>query len=397
MAFADYQNEIYFAALSGRVPDLPMDYATLEARAAAALPASLHSYIAGGAGDELTQRRNADAFADWGLVPRMLVGATQRDLSVTAFGHTFPSPIFMAPVGVIGLATGDHHGDRAVAEAAAKTGVPAIFSTLMEDPLEEVIPDAGTTPSFFQLYTPKDRDLAASLVGRAEAAGYRGITVTLDTWIPGWRPRDLSTGNFPQLRGHVLKNYTSDPVFRKMVGSDDPQAIVLHWVATFGNPLTWDDLEWLRSLTDLPIVLKGISHPEDACRAIDYGVDGIYCSNHGGRQANGGLSALETLPGVVAACADRVPVLFDSGVRCGSDVIKALGLGATMVGIGRPYVYGLALAGVPGLVHVLRMILAEADLLMAVNGYPDIAAVRANIRPTTAGAAAAPRVADSAL
>ncbi|MET8874185.1 alpha-hydroxy-acid oxidizing protein [Nocardia sp. NPDC004604] len=381
MAFADYQNEIYFAALGGHAPDFPMDYATLEAKAAAALPASLHSYIAGGAGDELTQRRNVEAFADWGVVPRMLVGATQRDLSVSAWGLTFPSPIFMAPVGVIGL-VGDKHGDIAVAEAAAKTGVPAFFSTLMEDPLEEVIGHAGSTPSFFQLYTPKDRDLAASLVSRAEQAGYRGITVTLDTWVPGWRPRDLSSGNFPQLRGHVLKNYTADPVFQKMVGSNDPQSIVLHWVQTFGNPLTWDDLVWLRSLTELPIILKGISHPDDARRAIDAGVDGIYCSNHGGRQANGGLSALATLPGVVEACNDRVPVLFDSGVRSGTDVIKALGLGATMVGIGRPYVYGLALGGVSGLVHVLRMLLAEADLLMAVNGYPDIAAVRENIRPS---------------
>ncbi|MEV2224216.1 alpha-hydroxy-acid oxidizing protein [Nocardia vinacea] len=380
MAFADYQNEIYFAALGGHAPEFPMDFATLEAKASAALPATLYSYIAGGAGDELTQRRNVEAFEDWGVVPRMLVGATQRDLSVHAWGLTFPSPIFMSPVGVIGL-VGDKHGDIAVAEAAAKSGVPAVFSTLMEDPLEEVIGHAGTTPSFFQLYTPKNRDLAASLVSRAEAAGYRGIAVTLDSWVPGWRPRDLSIGNFPQLRGHVLKNYTSDPVFQKMVGSDDPQSIVLNWVQTFGNSLTWDDLEWLRSLTELPIVLKGISHPDDARRAIDAGVDGIFCSNHGGRQANGGLSSLETLPGVVDAVADRVPVLFDSGVRSGSDVIKALGLGATMVGIGRPYVYGLALGGVSGLVHVLRMILAEADLLMAVNGYPDIAAVRENIRP----------------
>jgi len=380
VAFADYQNEIYFAALGGHAPEFPMDFATLEAKASAALPATLYSYIAGGAGDELTQRRNVEAFEDWGVVPRMLVGATERDLSVEAWGLTFSSPIFMSPVGVIGL-VGDKHGDIAVAEAAAKSGVPAVFSTLMEDPLEDVIGHAGATPSFFQLYTPKNRDLAASLVSRAEAAGYRGITVTLDSWVPGWRPRDLSIGNFPQLRGHVLKNYTSDPVFQKMVGSDDPQSIVLHWVQTFGNSLTWDDLEWLRSLTELPIVLKGISHPDDARRAIDAGVDGIFCSNHGGRQANGGLSSLETLPGVVDAVADRVPVLFDSGVRSGSDVIKALGLGATMVGIGRPYVYGLALGGVSGLVHVLRMILAEADLLMAVNGYPDIAAVRDNIRP----------------
>ncbi|MFE3618201.1 alpha-hydroxy-acid oxidizing protein, partial [Streptomyces anulatus] len=183
-----------------------------------------------------------------------------------------------------------------------------------------------------------------------------------------WRPRDLASGNFPQLRGHVLKNYTSDPVFQKMVGSDDPKLIVLHWIATFGNSLTWDDLGWLRSITDLPLILKGISHPEDARKAIDFGADGIYCSNHGGRQANGGLSALETLPAVVAACDDRVPVLFDSGVRSGADVV-----------------YALALGGVRGLVHLLRSYAAEADLLMAVNGYRDVAAVRENIRPTTRG------------
>ncbi|MFD3506496.1 alpha-hydroxy-acid oxidizing protein [Nocardia sp. NPDC058666] len=383
--FADYQNEIYLAALGGIQPEFPMDYATLERKATAALPDSLLNYIAGGAGDELTQRRNAEAFGDWGLVPRMLVGATERDLTVTAFGHTFASPLFLAPVGVIGLVGERGHGDIAVAEASAQTGVPAIYSTLMEDPLEDVRPHAGDTPSFFQLYTPKNRELAESLVHRAEAAGYAGITVTLDTWVPGWRPRDLASGNFPQLRGHVLKNYTSDPVFQKMVGSDDPKMIVLHWISTFGNSLTWEDLEWLRSLTDLPLILKGISHPEDARKAIDLGADGIYCSNHGGRQANGGLSALETLPEVVAACDDRVPVLFDSGVRSGADVVKAMGLGATMVGLGRPYVYALALGGVRGLVHLLRSYSAEADLLMAVNGYRDAAAVRANIRPTTRG------------
>jgi lactate 2-monooxygenase len=382
--FADYQFEIYSDAVRGAVSEHPMDYATLEHLAAGVLSPSLHSYIAGGAGDEATQHRNATAFSNWGLVPRMLVGAENRDLSVTVWGQTYPSPIFLAPVGVIGLVTDDRHGDIAVARAAVATGVPAMFSTLMQDPLEEVIGHAGSTGSFFQLYTPKDRELAASLVGRAERAGYRGIAVTLDTWIPGWRPRDLATGNFPQLRGHVLKNYTTDPVFRRLAGSgDDPRADIRTWAETFGNPLSWKDLSWLRSLTDLPIILKGVCHPEDARRAVEAGVDGIYCSNHGGRQANGGLSALEVLPSVVEACGDRVPILFDSGVRSGTDVVKALGLGATMVGIGRPYVYGLAVGGVAGLVHVLRMLLAEADLLMAVNGYSDIASIRSNIRPVS--------------
>lgn len=381
MAFADYQYEIYFSALAGRISDFPMDYETLERRASAAMDPSLLSYIAGGAGDEATQRRNVAAFANWGLVPRMLVGATERDLTVDAWGLTFDSPLFMAPVGVVGLATQDNHGDIAVAKAAAATGVPAHFSTLMEDPLEDVAAATGDTPSFFQLYTPKNRELAESFVKRAERAGYNGITVTLDTWVPGWRPRDLATGNFPQLRGHVLKNYTTDPVFQELTGgSDDPQTVVGTWAQVFGNSLTWEDLDWLRSITKLPLILKGISHPDDTKRAIDTGVDGIYCSNHGGRQANGGVSSLEALPDVVEAVDDRVPVLFDSGVRSGSDVVKAIGLGATMVGLGRPYVYALSLAGVPGLVHQLRATLAEADLLMAINGYPNLAEVRNNIR-----------------
>ncbi|GAA4557070.1 alpha-hydroxy-acid oxidizing protein [Pseudonocardia xishanensis] len=380
-SYSDYQLEIYFAALGGVVSDFPMDHATLERRANAALDPSVLSYIAGGAGDETTQRANVEAFARWGVVPRMLVGAHDRDFSVTAFGHTFATPIFLAPVGVVGLVTPDRHGDLAVARAAAATGVPAMLSTLMQDPLEEVIPHAGRTPTLFQLYTPRDRDLAASLVARAEKAGYAGIAVTLDTWIPGWRPRDLASGSFPQLRGHALRNYTSDPVFQRLLGgSDEPGAVVRTWAQVFGNPLSWDDLAWLRSLTDLPLILKGIADPDDARRAIDAGVDGIYCSNHGGRQANGGLTALELLPEVAEACDGRVPVLFDSGVRSGSDVVKALGLGADLVGLGRPYVQALAVGGVPGLVHLLRMYLAEADLLMAVNGYPDVIAIRANTR-----------------
>ncbi|UQX09737.1 alpha-hydroxy-acid oxidizing protein [Candidatus Mycobacterium methanotrophicum] len=375
MAFADYQFEIYLQGLSGVVPSLPMAYAELEAKAAAALPPWVWSYVAGGAGDERTQRANCAAFERWGLMPRMFVGAKERDLSVELFGLTLPSPIFMAPIGVIGICAQDGHGDVATACAAARTGVPMVMSTLTADPLEDVAAEFGDTPGFFQLYTPTDRDLAASLVHRAEAAGFKGIVVTLDTWVPGWRPRDLSTANFPQLRGHCLSNYTSDPVFCASLPAspeENPQAVVLRWAQVFGNPLTWDDLPWLRSLTRLPLIVKGICDPDDARRAKDGGVDGIYCSNHGGRQANGGLPALDCLPGVVEA-ADGLPVLFDSGIRSGADVVKALALGATAVGIGRPYAYGLALGGVDGIVHVLRALLAEADLTMAVDGYASLA------------------------
>ena len=377
--FGDYQNAIYNAGLSGVIPKLPVDYATLEQRASAAMPPSVLGYVQGGCGDEFTQRNNADAFRHWGMTPRMMVDCSRRDLSIDLFGMRLPSPIFMAPVGVIGICTQDGHGDLAAARASAETGVPLMASTLSNDPLESVAGALGETPGFFQLYTPKDKALAESLVRRAEAAGYKGIVVTLDTWVTGWRPRDLNVANFPQLRGAVLMNYFSDPVFRAMLAKppeEDGAAAVRQWAGVFGKVLTWDDMAWLRSLTTLPLILKGICHPDDARRAIDAGADAIYCSNHGGRQANGGIAAIDMLPGVVAAAGD-VPVLFDSGIRSGSDVVKAIALGARAVGVGRPYAYGLALDGAAGAAHVLRCLLAEADLLMAVNGWPTIADVRA--------------------
>ncbi|RMB37268.1 lactate 2-monooxygenase [Sphingomonas sp. PP-F2F-G114-C0414] len=377
--YGDFQNAIYGAGLRGVVPKLPVDFATLERRASAALPPAVLSYLQGGCGDEFTQDENARAFSHWGLVPRMMVDCRTRDLSVELFGMTLPTPLFMAPVGINGICTQDQHGDLAAARASAMTGVPLMASTLSNDPLETVAQALGDTPGFFQLYTPKDVGVAESLVQRAEAAGYKAIVVTLDTWVTGWRPRDLNAANFPQLRGHVLMNYFSDPAFRKLLAKppeEDPAAAIGAWAATFGRVLTWADMPWLRSLTKLPIVLKGICHPEDARRTVDEGADGIYCSNHGGRQANGGIAAIDMLADVVAA-SGSTPVLFDSGVRSGTDVVKALALGATAVGVGRPYTYGLALDGADGAAHVLKCLLAEADLLMAVNGYPSIADVRA--------------------
>lgn len=380
--YGDYQNEIYGGGLQGVLPRLPVDFETLEERVTSALPPSVLSYVQGGCGDEWTQRHNALAFRRWGIVPRMLVDCSSRDLSVELFGMRLPTPLFMSPVGVLGICTQDGHGDLAAAQASVATGVPFVASTLSNDPLEKVAATLADTPGFFQLYTPKDKALAESLVHRAEAAGYKGIVVTLDTWLTGWRPRDLNSANFPQLRGHVLMNYFSDPVFLAGLAKppeEDLPAAIRQWAATFGKVLTWDDMPWLRSLTRLPLILKGICHPDDARRAIDNGADAIYCSNHGGRQANGGIAAIDLLPGVVEAVAvasPRTPVLFDSGVRSGTDAIKALALGATAVGIGRPYVYGLALDGAEGVRHVLRCILAEADLSMAVNGYPTIADLR---------------------
>ncbi|MFT3805086.1 MAG: alpha-hydroxy-acid oxidizing protein [Burkholderiaceae bacterium] len=377
-AFGDYQNEIYFRGLQGIRPALPVDFRQLEARASAAMSASVLSYVQGGCGDEATQRRNVEAFSEWGIVPRMLVDARVRDLSVEVFGKRYPSPLMMSPIGVIGICAQDGHGDLATASAAGIAGVPMIASTLMNDPLESVAQALGGGDAFFQLYTPRDRELAESFVRRAEAAGYRGIVVTVDTWITGWRPRDLNDSNFPQLRNVALANYLSDPHFRARLAKppeEDPAAAVQYWASIFGQTVTWDDLAWLRSLTRLPLIVKGIQHPDDAKRAIDTGVDAIYCSNHGGRQANGGIASIDLLPDLVAASGDT-PVWFDSGIRSGTDVVKALAMGASVVAVGRPYAYGLALGGTAGVVHVLRSILAEADLLMAVDGLPTIAALR---------------------
>jgi lactate 2-monooxygenase len=313
------------------------------------------------------------------MVPRMMVDTRNRDLSCELFGMKLQAPVFMAPIGVTAICTQDGHGDVAAAKASAATGVPLCISTLANDTIEDVAKACGDTPFLFQLYTPKDEELAASLVSRAEAAGAKAIVVTLDTWVTGWRPRDLNTANFPQLRGKVLHNYFTDPRFRKMLTkpvAEDTAAAIMTWATTFGRVLTWADIAWLKSLTKLPIVLKGICHPDDARRAIDGGADGIYVSNHGGRQANGGVAAIDCLPSVAEAVAGRVPVLFDSGVRSGTDVVKAVALGADVVGIGRPYSYGLAIGGSEGCAHVLKCILAEADLLMAVNGWPTLREVR---------------------
>jgi lactate 2-monooxygenase len=383
--FGAMQNEIYNAGLKGILPTFPVDFATLEKRAHEALGPSLTNYVAGGCGDEHTQDQNAAAFHHWGMVPRMMVDCSQRDLSIELFGHRYPTPLFMAPIGLNGEASQDRHGDMAAARASAMTGVPFCASTLANDPLEDVKAACGDTPAWFQLYTPKNKELATSLIRRAEDAGYKALVVTLDTWVTGWRPRDLNASNFPQLRGKVLQNYFTDPVFRSLLAKppeEDPAAAIFTWAATFGEVLTWDDMAWFKSVTKLPIVLKGICHPDDARRAVDSGADAVYCSNHGGRQANGGIATIDLLEDVVTAAGD-VPVLFDSGIRSGTDAVKALAMGARAVGVGRPYTYGLALGGAEGAAWVLRSILAEADLLMAVNGYPTLADVRtAGVRRT---------------
>jgi lactate 2-monooxygenase len=377
--YGDYQMEIYLDGLHGKLPRFPVDHESLEAAAVEVLPSWVYSYVGYGAGDGRTQQANVDAFGRYAIVPRMLVAPTERDLSVSLFDMQLPTPLFMPPVGVVGVCSQDMHGDIAAAKASAITGVPMVASTLTQDRMEEVRPHSGETPNLFQLYTANDKELARSFLRRAEQSGYKAVAVTLDTWITGWRPHDLNMANFPQMRGYCLQNYFTDEVFRARLSKtpeEDPGAAALEWAKVFGHPVRWEDLGWLRESTKLPMLLKGILHPDDVRKARDHGIDGIYCSNHGGRQANGGLPALDALPAVVKA-AESIPVLFDSGVRSGSDVAKALALGATAVGIGRTYLYALAIGGVDGLVSQLRSVLAELDLLMAVDGFPSIADLRA--------------------
>jgi lactate 2-monooxygenase len=377
--YGDYQFDIYFDGLEGKLPRYPVDFAALERAAAEVLPPWVYSYVAGGAGDETTQRGNVEAFSRYGIVPRMLVGASERDLSVSVFDMQLPTPLFMCPIGIVGLCAQDFHGDIQVAKASSQTGVPMVASTLTQDRMEDVAPHAGDTPGLFQLYTPTDKELTASFLHRAEQAGYRGVVITLDTWTLGWRPRDLKTASHPFMKAYCLQNYFTDEVFLQRLSKspqDDPRAAAREWNRVWGNSLRWEDLTWLRSLTTLPILLKGIQHPDDVRRAKDYGVDGIYCSNHGGRQANGGVPALDALPKVVEA-AEGMPVLFDSGVRSGSDIAKALAMGATAVGLGRPYAYALAVGGTDAVVSQLRAVLAELDLLMAIDGFRTIEDLRA--------------------
>lgn len=372
--FGNLANEIYLRGLAGERPDLPMTADGLEAAAREALPVEAFSYVAGGASTERTIAANREAFARWRIVPRMLRGVTERDLSTTVLGTPMTAPVLTAPVGVLGLVHPD--ADLAVTRAAAALGLTSVLSTASSITLEDVAAAAPDAPRWFQLYWPRDPDVAESLVRRAETAGYRAIMVTVDTWSLGWRPRDLQLAHLPFLRAKGIANYLSDPVFRARLDAppeESAQAMQLAvriWVELFGNPaLGWSDLSLLREWTRLPVLIKGICHPDDARAALDHGADGLVVSNHGGRQVDGARAALDCLPDVLTAVSGRAPVLLDSGIRCGADVLIALALGARAVLLGRPWVYGLGLAGQRGVEHVLRVLLGDLDLALALAGY----------------------------
>jgi lactate 2-monooxygenase len=370
--FADYYRQIYALGLGGETPSIPVAVAELERLARETMDERAANYVFAGAGSEDTMDANRAAFRRRRIVPRMLRrDVSTRDLSTTLLGTEMPAPLMLAPIGVQKVVHPD--GELATARAAAGLGLPMIASTNSHFTLEEIAAAGGGGPRWFQLYWPNDRDLAASFVGRAEAAGYGAIVLTVDTFVPGWKPRDLQQAWLPFLNGMGVANYFQDPVFRaalEQTPEEDPGAATGHFLAVQANPaLAWDDLEWLRERTELPVVIKGIQHPDDALEAARRGIDGIVVSNHGGRQVDGAIAALDALPPIVEAAGDELAILFDSGVRSGSDAIVALALGADAVCVGRPYIWGLALEGEQGVEAVLRMILAELDLTMALCGY----------------------------
>jgi lactate 2-monooxygenase len=379
--FSNYEHEIYaMGMLAARKPARPLDWRELERDAYAMLPRGPRGYIRGGAGLGETIRANREAFDEWRIVPRMLRDVSERSLERTVLGAKLPAPVLLAPIGVQTVAHPE--GELASARAAASVGLPLIASTAASHTIEQIAQAAGEQPCWYQLYWPRDRELARSFVERAERAGYRAIVVTLDTWLLGWRPADLTDGFLPFLRGEGNINYLQDPVFRAALEKppeEDMQTAVAYWAWQFSNPsVTWADLAFLRELTGLPIVLKGIQSAADALLAVEHGVEGIVVSNHGGRQVDGAIGSLQALPDVLEAVGERCEVLFDSGIRSGADALKALALGARAVCLGRPYVWGLALGGEQGVVEVLRALLADLDLNMALSGHASIDEVGAD-------------------
>ena len=381
--YGNYQFGIYMAGQEGQLPTLPLRYEDLEARAREVLDAGAYWYVAGGAG-EASMAANRNGFDRYPLMPRVLTDVSERDLGTTVLGKRHKTPIMLAPLGVQEILHDD--AEMATARAAAQLDVPMILSTVSSNPMEDVKRELGETAGWYQLYWPNDDALATSLVQRAEKAGYEAIVITLDTKMLAWRERDLDGAYLPFLEGKGLANYTSDPVFcagLEKPPADDVQATVRHWSQVYASPeRSWPDLAKLREATDLPLILKGVLHPEDALAARAAGMDGVIVSNHGGRQVDGSVAAIDALAGVVDAVGADMDVLFDSGIRRGADVLKAIALGADAVLVGRPFAWGLACAGEEGVAEVLRRLLADIDLSLALIGQSRIDKLsRASLAP----------------
>jgi isopentenyl diphosphate isomerase/L-lactate dehydrogenase-like FMN-dependent dehydrogenase len=358
------QNAMYIAQ---QPPEWPIETADWERAAEATLDAGPFGYIAGGAGSESTLRANLDAFQRWRLRPRMLTGNASPDISVDVLGQRSPAPFLLAPIGVLSIA--HEEGEVGVARAAASSGVPLLLSSAATHSIEQVA-ETGA-PRWFQLYWVNDREICASFVRRAEAAGYGAVVATLDTLTLGWRPRDLRLAYLPFIQGEGCGQFFTDPVFLAKLDKspeEDPLAAAATMLATFPNlGLQWSDLEWLRGQTSLPILVKGVLTAEDAQEALRHGVDGVIVSNHGGRQVDGAVASLDALVEVRDALPEAV-VLMDGGIRCAADVLKAIALGADAVLLGRPYAYALAVGGARGVEALLQNLMAEIELTLALAG-----------------------------
>ncbi|MFZ0335065.1 MAG: lactate 2-monooxygenase [Candidatus Acidiferrales bacterium] len=363
--------EIYQLGAAAKKLSIPASLALLEQKAKEALDPRAYDYVAGGAGGEDTMRSNLEAFYRWRIVPRMLRNVSVTDMSIELLGAKLPAPVLLGPVGVQGIVHAE--AELATGRAAAALGLPFVLSTVSSQPIEKVAQAMGAAPRWFQLYWGKNPELTASMLQRAEKAGYTALVVTLDTSMLGWRERDLQHGYLPFLLAEGLSNYLSDAVFRSALREPpekDPVEAVRLWASIFTNTtLTWNDLAFLRQHTKLPILLKGILHGDDAARAVDCGVDGVIVSNHGGRQVDGAIAALDALPVVVKSVNGKIPVLFDSGIRRGADIMKALALGARAVLVARLYIWGLAVAGEAGVRDAMLNLLADFDLSMALSGF----------------------------
>jgi len=371
---SDRQVEIFMEGMAGVTPDVPPSFEELEEAALAAMDEKAYGYVAGGAGGERTIGHNRDVFAKWRLWPRMLRDFSERDLSTELFGTELSVPALLAPIGVQSIIHDE--GELAVARAAADLDVPMVVSSAASHTMEEIAEELGDTPGWFQLYWSSNDDVAKSFVSRAEAAGYEALVVTLDNNILGWRERDIRDGYLPFLDGEGVANYFSDEAFRDLLDAPPEEAelnAIRTFIDIFGDPsLTFDDLEWLCEYADIPVVVKGVLHPDDARECIERGAEGVIVSNHGGRQVDNAVTALDVLPRIVSAVNDDVPVLFDSGIRRGSDALVALALGADAVGFGRPYAYGLAIDGENGVESVVKNFLADLDLTLGLIGYDDV-------------------------
>lgn len=365
-----HQISVYRAGKSTAAAAIPFGVEALEAKARARLSPEAYDWVAGVAGGGGTARANLAAFERWQIVPRVLRDISQRDFSVECFGQRWPAPFAVAPIGV---QAGCHpEGEKATARAAAALGITFILSTVSTFPMEEVAAASGGGPRWFQLYWSKLPELTLSFLRRAEAAGYSAIVVTLDTPSLGWRETNLQLAYLPFLQGVGLANYFSDPVFRSLLArppEKDVAAAADKYLEVFSNlSHTWESLRFIRENTKLPVLVKGVQHPDDARRALDVGMDGIVVSNHGARQTDGSIGTLDALPDVVAAVDDRAPVLLDSGIRRGCDVLKAVALGAKAVLLGRPYMWALTVGGETGVREHLKNFGADIDLTFALAG-----------------------------